>query len=184
MNSTPDHSTLAERVHAQDHILGEPGARVAIVEYADFECPSCAQAAPGLRIVQEHFHPHACLVFRHYPLVDIHPHAMAAAEAAEAAAAQGRFWVMHDLLFRYQLHLGRERLLYCARRAALDMVQFERELDAGTYRGRVEADVKSGRASRVMSTPALFVNGELCDVSFGLHRLHELLERVLAATSR
>jgi protein-disulfide isomerase len=166
-------------IRADDHVLGPRDARVTIIEYGDFECPSCAQAAIAVQIVRQHFDPDACLVFRHYPLDEIHPHAMLAAEAAEAAAAQGRFWPMHDLLFRHELHLGRDKLLYCARAAGLDMRQFERDIDAGVHRGRVEADIKDARASHVMSTPAIFVNGERCDVSFGMERLEERVARLV-----
>jgi protein-disulfide isomerase len=179
MHIPEDKAELTVPVHAEDHVLGPRNARVAIVEYGDFECPSCTQAATGLQIVRQRFDPHACLVFRHYPL-PIHPHAMLAAEAAEAAAAQGRFWPMHDLLFRNELHLGREKILHCARAAGLDMRRFEREIDAGVHRARVEADMESGLASQVMSTPALFVNGERCDVSFGMERLEERVAALLS----
>lgn len=176
-----DKAELAVPINALDHIAGPREARVAMVEYGDFECPSCAQSANALRIVRQRFEPDVCLVFRHYPLTEIHPHAMLAAQAAEAAAAQGRFWPMHDLLFRHELHLGRERLLYCARAAGLDMRRFERELDAETHRARVDADIASGRASHVMSTPAIFVNGTRCDVSFGLERLEERVASILSS---
>jgi protein-disulfide isomerase len=161
-------------------VLGPRDASVVIVEYGDFECPACAQAASALQIVRQRFDAHACLVFRHYPLSPIHPHAMLAAEAAEAAAEQGRFWPMHDLLFRHELHLGRERVLHCARAAGLDMLRFERELAAGVHRARVEADIESGKASRIKSTPAIFLNGARCDVSFGLERLEESVARLVS----
>lgn len=178
--STIEKAELAVPINTDDHVLGPRDAKVAIVEYGDFECPSCAQAAHGLQIILQRFEPQVCLVFRHYPLMQIHVHAMAAAEAAEAAAAQGRFWPMHDLLFRHELHLGRERLLYCARAAGLDMRRFERELDAGVHRARVERDIESGRASHIKSTPAIFVNGARCDVSFGLQRLEEAVGKLLS----
>ena len=181
--ATVDRAELAAPINAADHVAGPREARVAVVEYGDFECPSCAQAAIAPRIVRERFEQDVCLVFRHYPL-QIHPHAMLAAEAAEAAAAQGRFWPMHDLLFRHELHLGRAQVLYCARGAGLDMRRFELELDAGTYRARVDADIASGRASHVMSTPALFVNGERCDVSFGLEHFEQRVELILAANGK
>ncbi|HET7159725.1 MAG TPA: thioredoxin domain-containing protein [Burkholderiales bacterium] len=181
MHTPAAKAELAVPIHAGDHILGARDAPVVVVEYGDFECPSCAQAAPALQIVRQHFEPQVCLVFRHYPLTEIHPHAMLAAEAAEAAAAQGRFWPMHDLLFRHELHLGRDKLLYCARAAGLDMRQFERDIDAGVHRARVQADIESGRASHIMSTPAIFVNGERCDVSFGMERLEEWIARILSS---
>ena len=171
---------LARPVPGRDHVQGSPVARVAVVEYGDFECPSCAQARPALRIMVQHFQPDVCLVYRHFPLVETHPHAIMAAEASEAAAAQGKFWAMHDALFQRELHLNRNEINRCALAANLDMMRFEREMASGEHRARVEEDIQSGRANHVMSTPAIFLNGELCDVSFGMEHLHHAIEQVLA----
>jgi len=171
---------LARPMPERDHVLGSPAARLAVVEYGDFECPSCAQARPALRIMVEHFQPDVCLVYRHFPLAEIHPHAFMAAEASEAAAAQGKFWAMHDALFQRELHLSRNEINRCALAANLDMTRFEHEMDSGEHRARVEEDIESGRVHHVMSTPAIFVNGELRDVSFGMEHLHRAIEDALA----
>jgi protein-disulfide isomerase len=98
-------STLAIPVRPVDHVLGPDTALVTLVEYGDFECPSCRQAYPAVKILRKHFGDRMRFVFRNFPLREIHPHAELAAEAAEAAGAQGKFWPMHDVLFEHQLHL-------------------------------------------------------------------------------
>src|ERR1700746_3412216 len=96
---------LAVAVDNSDHTLGPPHAQVTVVEYGDFECPNCKQAAPALKLLLERFAERARIVFRHFPLQEVHPHALAAAQAAECAGGQGKFWPMHDLLFANQEHL-------------------------------------------------------------------------------
>lgn len=171
---------LARPVQGRDHVLGPVSASLAVVEYGDFECPSCAQARPALRMMIERFQPRVCLVYRHFPLVETHPHALMAAEASEAAAAQGEFWAMHDALFQRELHLSRNEINRCALAIGLDMTRFERELGSGRYRVRVEADIESGKANHIMSTPAIFLGGKLCDVSFGVEHLRRTIEAALA----
>jgi protein-disulfide isomerase len=161
-------------------VLGPRSAPVSIVEYGDYECPSCAQAHSALQIVVHRYAAAVCLAYRHFPIVDAHPHAFIAAEAAEAAGAQGRFWPFHDLLFANELHLDRAHLNRCALALGLDMMRFERDLDTHACRARIESDIASGKALHVMSTPAVYVNGRLCDVSFGLERLEEAIAAALA----
>src|SRR5579872_7392041 len=115
--------TLAVPVGASDHTLGDPHAPVTIVEYGDFECPNCKQAAPAVKLLLERFGGRARFVFRHFPLEEVHPHALAAAQAAECAGGQGRFWEMHDLLFANQDHLKTNQLHSYAERLQLDMAR-------------------------------------------------------------
>jgi protein-disulfide isomerase len=145
----------------EDHAQGSADARVTLVEYGDFECPSCGAAYPVLREVRRAFGPNLRFIFRHYPLRDTHPHAEAAAEAAEAAAAQGKFWEMHDRLFGHQAALDERSLVRHARKLGLDEMRVERELAAKTHAARVERDIESGRAGGVRGTPSLFINGTL-----------------------
>lgn len=163
-----------------DHVLGPRSAAVRIVEYGDYECASCAQAHPALQIVVHRYPGAVCFAYRHFPLREMHPHAFMAAEAAEAAGAQDRFWPFHDALFRNELHLDRAHLNRCALAVGLDMVRFERELDIHTHRARVEADIASGVAAHVMSTPAIYINGRVCDVSFGLERIEDAIAAALS----
>jgi uncharacterized OsmC-like protein len=149
---------LADAVTEADHARGPADAEVTVVEYGDFACPSC-QRAHG--IVKELLarHPDVRFVYRANPRSHLFPDAQPAAEAAEAAAAQGKFWEMHDALFESQGGLGREQLVAFARALTLDVVRFERELDAHTHHAAVHAQELSGFHSHVLSTPTFFVNG-------------------------
>ncbi|HEY8259434.1 MAG TPA: thioredoxin domain-containing protein [Gemmatimonadales bacterium] len=152
-------TTPAPAITGDDHVLGQAGARVTLMEYGDFECPSCGATHPILREVRRAFGPNLRFIFRHYPLRDNHPHAEMAAQAAEAAAAQGKFWEMHDRLYEHQDALDQRGLTRHARKIGVDVAKFETDLAARTYATRVERDVESGRASGVRGTPSLFING-------------------------
>ena len=146
-------------VGPRDHILGSPAAAVTLVEYGDFECPYCGAAYPIVKQIQQNLGEQLCFVFRHFPLTQIHPHAERAAEAAEAAGAQGRFWEMHDLLFENQQSLDDRNLLRLAKVLKLDIERFAHELVEGTYLERVREDFMSGVRSGVNGTPTFFING-------------------------
>jgi len=146
-------------VGPRDHILGSPAAAVTLVEYGDFECPYCGAAYPIVKQIQQNLGEQLCFVFRHFPLTQIHPHAERAAEAAEAAGAQGHFWEMHDLLFENQQSLDDRNLLRLAKVLKLDIERFAHELVEGTYLERVREDFMSGVRSGVNGTPTFFING-------------------------
>jgi len=166
-------------VSAVDHALGAAHAPVTVVEYGDFECPICKQTAPGLRLLLERFPGQVRLAYRHFPLEEVHPHATLAAEAAECAASQGKFWEMHDLLFANQAHLKAKDLHGYAERLELDMVRYSAEMDEHVYLQRIREHLDSGRRSHVRSTPGLFLNGTIRDASFGLRALFEATEALL-----
>jgi protein-disulfide isomerase len=170
---------LAAAVDDTDHSRGPEHASVVLVEYGDFECPNCKQAAPAVEIVLRRFEEQVRFVYRHFPLVDVHPHAFAAAEAAECAGAQGKFWEMHAALFDHQTHLEHEHLLGYAEELGLDMARFTADLSDHVYRQRVREHLESGGRSGVRGTPAFFVNGRIFDVSFGLRFLLEAVESAL-----
>ena len=111
---------------------------------------------------------------------EAHPHAELAAEAAEAAAAQGKFWPMQSLLFEHQQHLDERRLLDCATKAGLDLRRYRKEMRDRIYLQRVQEHMEGGRHLGLRSTPAFFVNGSFADVSFGVQHLHEAIDRALA----
>jgi len=142
----------------RDHIRGPMDAPVTVVEYGDFECPYCGRAEP---IVRELLAGDGDLryVWRHLPLNDVHPNAELAAEAAEAAAAQGAFWDFHALLFEHQDALRPKQLVGYAEELGLDADRFRRELRDGMHAGRVARDVESADLSGVAGTPTFFVNG-------------------------
>ncbi len=166
---------------ATDHVLGPATARLTLVEYGDFECPSCGQAHPAVKILRDRFGSQVRFVFRHFPLREVHPHAELAAEAAEAAGAQGQFWAFHDLLFAHQQHLGAAHLQSYAEQLGLDIPRFENELRDHVYLQRVQEQMQGAVALRVRATPTFFLNGEFCDVSFGLAHLQQRIEKALGA---
>jgi protein-disulfide isomerase len=158
-------------VSATDHIRGPEHAPVTLVEFGDYECPNCLQAAPAVSMILRRHGNRLRFVYRHFPLEEIHPHALLAAEAAEAAHAQGHFWDMHDLMLAHFGQLSPIALRAYADRLGLDRVRFDAELDDEIYRQRIREHQQSGRDSGVRSTPAFFLNGRLFDVSYGLHTL-------------
>jgi Na+:H+ antiporter, NhaA family len=174
-------ATLAPPVDpARDHVRGPADASVTLVEYGDFQCPYCGEAYPVVRELQERFGDGLRFVFRHMPLADLHPRAPAAARAAEAAAAQGRFWEMHDRLFEHQVELGDEDLRGHAAAIGLDLERFDRELSEGTHGARVDEDYASGVRSGTPSTPRFFINGVM---HLGSPSFPELAERIATELS-
>lgn len=168
--------TLTVPVDTSDHVVGPAHARVTLVEYGDLECPNCKQAAPVVKLLLRKFPDQLRFAFRHFPLEGIHVNAELAAEAAECAGAQGRFWQMHDLLFDNQPHLQRKHLVGYAEKLQLDIARFTSELDDHIYLQRVREHLASGNESGVRSTPAFFINGQIQDVSFGLNQLVEAVK--------
>ena len=170
-------STLSVPVGARDHVQGPETAPVTLVEYGDFECPYCGAAYLIAKQVQEAMGDQLRFVFRHFPLTQIHPHAEYAAEASEAAGAQGKFWEMHDILYENQAALDPLHLEGYAEELGLDTVKFVRELEDGVYRERVREDFASGVRSGVNGTPGFFINGVRYDGSWDGPLLLEALER-------
>ena len=175
----PAHIDLAVSISAADHVIGPDHAPVTVVEYGDFECPNCKQAAPAVKLLLERFAERVRFVFRHFPQETLHPHALRAAEAAECASAQARFWQMHDLLFANQDHLQGKHLREYAERLDLDMARYDAEMDDEIYLQRIREHVASGYKSHLKSTPGFFVNGIIIDVSFGLRSLFDATETAI-----
>jgi len=165
-------------VHARDHVRGVETAPATLVMYGDYECPYTRQA---YRVVQKLLadEPDALrFVFRHFPLRSIHPHAQHASEAAEAAAAQGRFWEMHDVLFAHQHALEDADLLGYAQELGLDAERFAREVGAHAYADRIREDVRSGLASGVRGTPTLYFNRQLHEGGYDEATLRATIARL------
>jgi protein-disulfide isomerase len=157
-HSAPIVEPLDERV---DHVRGEPGAAV-ILEYGDYECPYSRQAFRAIQRVERDLSGQVRFAFRHFPLTEIHPHALAASAAAEAAARQGRFWEMHELLYHRQKALEDGDLRSYANEVGLDLDRFDRDRADAEVLARIERDVASGEATGlVRGTPTLFVDGVL-----------------------
>ncbi|MPZ26701.1 MAG: Na+/H+ antiporter NhaA [Micromonosporaceae bacterium] len=175
---------LADPVDPErDHVRGPADAPVTLVEYADFQCPYCGQAEPVVRDLLAEFGTELRYVFRHLPLADVHEHAQVAAEAAEAAGGQGRFWEMHDLLYAHQDALSTEDLIGYAGQLGLDVEVFTEKLRKRRYASRVARDVESADQSGVSGTPTFFANGRRHHGTYDLGSLTALV-RAAGVTGR
>ncbi len=154
-------------VSDRDHITGSLDAPVILVEYGDFECPHCGRAYPIVKASQRALGDDLAVVYRHFPLAEIHPHARRAAQAAEAAGVQRKFWAMHDMLFEHQDALEEGDLLAYADALGLDRVRLTRELESGVHAQRVRDDFRGGIRSGVNGTPTFFINGTRFDGNWG-----------------
>ena len=168
---------LSIPVNPTDHVLGPVSARVTVVGYADFECPYCRQAHGAVKIMQARYAERVRFVFRHFPLVAWHSSAELAAEAAEAAGAQGRFWPMVDLLYEHQRKLKEAALRGFAEQLELDLVRYDAEMKDRVHLQRIREHQAGGVQSQVRATPTFFVDGEMQDVTFGMQHLVAAIER-------
>jgi protein-disulfide isomerase len=167
----------------RDHVQGPAQAAVTLVEYGDYECPYCGAAYPIIKEVQKRMGERLRFVFRNFPITTSHPHAEQAAEAAEAAAGQGRFWEMHDLLYENQQRLEDEDLRAYAEQLGLEVEPFDEELAEHVHADRVHEDFMSGVRSGVNGTPTFYINDVRHDDSYELDTLLAALERA-AETER
>jgi protein-disulfide isomerase len=149
-----------------DHVSGPPDADLELVMYGDFECPYCMAAQSILARVRQRLDGRLRFAYRHFPIEAAHPHALLAAQAAEAAGAQGAFWEMHDALFTGKGRLEERDLVDRARDLRLDTDRFAAELRSGVHVPRVRRDQESGRESGVRGTPGFFANGAAIEGSF------------------
>lgn len=176
MRRSSVHVTPTLSVLNDDHVAGPDSASITVVAYCDFECPYCGRAYPLIKRLQARLTERFRFVFRHFPLTHKHPLAQQAAEAAEAASAQGKFWPMHDLLFEHQEALEQSDLCAYAESLDLDVRRFERELVGRVHEQRVDRDVRSGRLTGVKGTPTFFIKG-------ALHTDEDTLERLVLRMS-
>jgi len=184
-NSSKNHKTIVESaageneeigklnlpVNDHDHIQGPRTAPVNLVEYGDYECPYTGQAYPIVKEIQKHLGDKLLFVFRNFPLREIHPRAKHAAEAAEAAAAQGKFWDMHDYLFEHQQALDDNHLLKNAAALGIDTDKFRSEMSGHIYTSMIDRSLGEGIASGVEGTPTFFINGVRHNGSWDLETL-------------
>jgi protein-disulfide isomerase len=175
-------SMLKVPVGPEDHGQGDLNAGCTLVEYGDYECPHCARAHPIVKRLQKHFGKRLFFVFRNFPLGQMHPHAESAAETAEFAGAEGKFWEMHDLLFENQDRLGNALLRELTAELSLDPAELLQALEEGKYLARVRADFSGGVRSGVNGTPTFFINGQRNDGPFDYQDLVEAVNRALAAS--
>jgi protein-disulfide isomerase len=180
MPTNDEVARLSLPVNERDHSQGPGDAAVTLVEYGDYECPHCGRAYPIVKEIQKRLGSRLRFVFRNFPLAELHPHAQHAAEAAEAAAVQGKFWEMHDVIFEHQRALDDRHLVDYAAVLRIDQERLQRELSSHAYAGRVREDFLSGIRSGVNGTPTFFINGVRYDDSWD----SETLEHALRAAIR
>ncbi len=150
----------------RDHLTGRPNASVSLLEYGDYECPACGHAQPVVEALLSEVGNRICFAFRHFPLTNVHPYAERAAESAEGAAAEGKFWEMHQVLFENQDALDYDDLAEYAAELGLQANRLIRQVMAGHYAGRVQEDFQSGIRGGVNGTPSFFINGRRYDGPF------------------
>jgi protein-disulfide isomerase len=171
-------------ITSEDHTQGPPEAEVTLVEYGDYECPHCGRAFPIVQRVQAHFGERLRFVFRNFPLAEMHPHAEAAAEAAEFAGAHGKFWEMHDRLFENQERLSDQLSLWLARELDLSATALTQALETGEFEPRVRSDFAGGIRSGVNGTPTFFIDGRRHDGSFDYEGLIAAIDAALNVEKR
>jgi protein-disulfide isomerase len=172
-------ATLKQPVTAEDHAQGPESAEATLVEYGDYECPYCGEAYPIVKQVQKQFGKSLRFVFRNFPLSQMHPHAEAAAEVAEFAGAQGKFWQMHDQLYENQGRLGEALYLSLGEELGLASTAMRQALKEGTFKARVRADFTGGVRSGVNGTPTFFINGHRHDGSFEFETLVSAIQQAV-----
>ena len=173
-------SILKPAVSSKDHIQGNANAAIELVEYGDYQCPHCGRAYPIIKRVQEKMGDQLKFVFRNFPLAEIHPDAINAAKASEAAALQDKFWEMHDHIFEHQNRLNYALLVRYASQLHLNVEQFETDFAKPALAKKVDDDFESGVRSGVNATPSFFINGEKYNESWEeapfLHYLQGLIK--------
>jgi len=168
--------SLKPPVSEIDHVQGNAKAHIELVEYGDYQCPHCGHAHPIVKDIQKRMGDKLKFVFRNFPLAEIHPDATHAAIATEAAAAQGKFWEMHDIVFEHQRNLSDVSLVKLAKQIGLDIAQFEKDFDNQETQDKVANDFESGVRSGVNGTPTFFVNGAKYNGSWEDEYLLEYLQ--------
>jgi len=171
---------LKPPVNSRDHFQGAEKARIELLEFGDFQCPHCGHAYPIIKRVQKKLGSELKFVFRNFPLAEIHPNAVHAALAAEAASAQGKFWEMHDIIFENQSRLDDASLFRYGEKIGLNRRQFETDFQQPRYLEKVESDFESGVRSGVNGTPTFFINGVKYE---GIWEEDELLDQLKIKTN-
>jgi protein-disulfide isomerase len=181
--TTQHEGQLTIPVSDRDHSQGPADAPVTLVEYGDYECPYCGMAYPIVKALQERLGDRLRFVFRNFPITTVHPHAEHAAEAAEAAGAQDRFWEMHDYLYEHQQALEDGDLAAYAEAVGLDVERWVREMEGQAHTDRVRADFMSGVRSGVNGTPTFFINGRRHNGSYEFEVLLAAVEAAMPEMS-
>ena len=163
----------------RDHIQGPDTAPITLVEYGDYECPYCGQAYSIIKQIQDYFGDNIRFVFRNFPLTQVHPHAQRAAEAAEEAGSQNKFWKMHDYLYEHQQALDDNHLEKYAKIIGLDLERFNKDMENHIHVPRIREDFLSGIQSGVNGTPSFYINGTRYDGSWDFDTLVQILTSII-----
>jgi len=174
----------APQVTQDDHVRGPAGAPVTVLEYGDFECPYCRGAFRDVRLLVDQHPAEIRFVFRNFPIPELHPHAEQAAQAAEAAAAQGSYWEMHDLLLHPYSHLDADSLVTYAEIIGLDIPRFRQDLTDRAYTARITRDIEEGVRNGVNATPKFYVDGQRVDGKVPLENLVTMVDSAVSAARR
>jgi protein-disulfide isomerase len=183
MDETEELPELVLPVERQDNCLGTPSARYSLVEYGDYLSPHCRHVSGVVKELVRELGDDLCVVFRNFPQPRIYPYSRSAAEAAEAAGLQGKFWLMHDRLFEHQNGLSDRVVREIARGLPIEMADFERDLSSGAAARRVDADLESAAEAGVGATPTFFVNGTLEVGQYEFRSLLDALQRPRSASA-
>jgi len=173
----------APQVTADDHLRGPADAPVTILEYGDYECPYCRGAFRDVHLLLDRYPDTVRFVFRNFPITQLHPHAEQAAEAAEAAAAQGKFWEMYELLLQPYAELDTDSLVGYAEAIGLDVDRFRADLAGQAYSARINHDLEEGVRNGVNATPKFYVNGQRIDGKVPLENVEDSVRAAVAAAS-
>ncbi len=177
--STSNYYQLSVPVNNSDHMQGSMDAPLILLEYGDYQCPYCGQAYPIVKQIQSDFGDQLAFVFRNFPLSQMHAHAFHAAEAAEIAADEGKFWEMHDIMFENQDQLDDLGLAKMADRIGLDPKQFLVNLESNSKKDKVQSDFMSGVESGVNGTPSFYINGAKYNGSWDYATFSNVLKSML-----
>ena len=177
----PKEVSNSDLVKNNSQVLGSEDAKVTIVEFSDFQCPACGAAHPVVKQVIKEYGDKIFFVYRHFPLLATHQYALKAAEAAEAAGEQGKFWEYHDILFANQDNLKTEDLKNYAKQIGLDVKKFNEALDSGKHKDKVLSDLDDGEKFGVTSTPTFFINGQMHRGVLNLDQFKSEIDKALGS---
>ncbi len=177
--SSSNYYELSIAPSSEDHIQGSLDAPIVLVEYGDYQCPYCGQAFPIVKQLQEDFGDNMAYIFRHFPLAQMHEHALHAAEAAELASDEGKFWEMHDMIYENQHSIDDISLTTMAKSLGMDEKKFMINLATDSKKDEVQADFMSGVESGVNGTPSFYINGKKYEGSWDYHEFSKVLKSVL-----
>lgn len=169
---------LQDPINKNDHIRGDKNSDIIILEYGDFECPYCAIAHSSISKLLNYFNNDLCYVFRNFPLTELHPNALIAAQTAEFASEHNQYWEMHDLIYTNQSALSYDLLFETVKLLKLSTNEFERAIENKKFLSKIKLDILSGQHNQVHGTPSFFINNERYEGPYDFDSLVEIIENL------